>query len=236
MKQKIMERIDFSNSGRTSEARGTTALDTPSKKKGFSINEVMISMFVLSVGIVTVIGLFSKGFINSALDRDRIVAAGLAQEGVELVKNVRDNSFADGGDGFTSFNDYGSNPPDSSDRLHCQMSYDDSNMNCRNAASGLPADHPDLYDLNRNASGYYTNSNGVADTRFYRYIHIEYSATNKAAEIISFVYWGGATPPANIHLNIDSDSNGTPDNGSVANCHIGNKCVYSKVRLENWKP
>jgi Tfp pilus assembly protein PilV len=73
-------------------------------RKGFSINEVMISMFVMSVGIVTVIGLFSKGFINSQLDRDRIVAAGLAQEGVELVKNVRDNSFARGSsDNFEYF-------------------------------------------------------------------------------------------------------------------------------------
>lgn len=201
-------------------------------ESGFSINEVMISMFVLSVGIVTVIGLFSKGFINSALDRDRIVAAGLAQEGVELVKNVRDNSFAVGGDGFTSFNDYGVYPPDSSDRLHCQISYDDLSMNCRNAASGLPADHPDLYDLNRNASGYYTNSNGVEDTRFYRYIHIEYSATNKVAEVVSFVYWGGATPPTGIELNIDN----TITHLNTVNCNVINKCVYSQVKLEAWKP
>lgn len=234
MKQKIMERIDFSNSGRTPETGGTTAPDIANKKRGFSINEVMISMFVLSVGIVTVIGLFSKGFINSALDRDRIVAAGLAQEGAELVKNVRDNNFASGASTFVGFDDYGASPTDSSDKLHCHVGYD-SSLTCRNAASGSPVDHSDLYDLDINGSGYYTHSSAT-DSKFYRYIHIEYSATNKAAEIISFVYWGGATPPANIHLNIDSDSNGTPDNGSVANCHAGNKCVYSKVRLEDWKP
>ena len=207
-----MERINFSSSGRTPEVRRAT-----DREKGFSINEVMISMFVLSVGIVTVIGLFSKGFINSAVDRDRIVAAGLAQEGVELVKNVRDNSFAKGDvDGFVHFVVSGD---------YCRASHDSNpsvNMDCSNSSGDRPASNLSRYTLSL-SNGYYKHMNAAAPVKFSRYIDVDYNNGQKTADVVSFVYWGG-TVPSGI------------ENGTVTNCHIGNKCVYSKVRLENWKP
>jgi Tfp pilus assembly protein PilV len=230
MKQKIMKQVDFSNPSLPSPWKGEEGIvrrNDPDEilqkfhgvnrscKNGFSINEVMISMFVLSVGIVTVIGLFSKGFINSALDRDRIVAAGLAQEGVELVKNVRDNSFAKGdADGFVHF-------VASSD--YCRASYDSSAsaMDCSNNSGDRPASNLARYTLSLSGS-YYKHTNS-ASAKFSRYIDVDYNNGQKMADVVSFVYWGGSVP---------SDI----ENGNVTNCHIGNKCVYSKVRLENWKP
>lgn len=204
MKKQTMEKMDFSNSRMTI------------RKKGFSINEVMISMFVMSVGIVTVIGLFSKGFINSAVDRDRIVAAGLAQEGVELVKNVRDNSFAKGdADGFIHFVVSGD---------YCRASYDSNtsvNMDCSSSSGDRPASNLARYTLSLSGS-YYKHTNS-ASAKFSRYIDVDYNNGQKTADVVSFVYWGGSVP---------SDI----ENGSVTNCHIINRCVYSKVRLENWKP
>lgn len=63
-----------------------------SAKSGFSILETMVASFVLIVGVVVGLELFAPIIIESGQSRDRIVATALAQEGVELVKNVRDNN------------------------------------------------------------------------------------------------------------------------------------------------
>ncbi len=71
-------------------------------QSGFSIMETMIASFVLIVGIVAVLELFAPIIINSGQTRDRIVATALSQEGVELVKNLRDNNMVKSGvDAFT---------------------------------------------------------------------------------------------------------------------------------------
>jgi Tfp pilus assembly protein PilV len=63
-------------------------------KRGFSMAEVIISSFVLSVGIVAMLNLISGSINNSIDSRDEVVAAQLAQEGEELIRNIRDNNYA----------------------------------------------------------------------------------------------------------------------------------------------
>jgi len=62
--------------------------------------EVIVSLFVITVGIVAAIGLLTKSVSNSINSRNQIIAAQLAQEGVELVRNIRDNNIADSEDAF----------------------------------------------------------------------------------------------------------------------------------------
>ena len=235
------------NSGRTADRiSGTTAhgfqtADAPLKKgndrclniaKGFSINEVMISMFIMSVGIVTVISLFSNGFINSQFDRDRIVAAGLAQEGVELVKNIRDNDFAVGGNGFTGFGNLSSN------RDVCGLDYTDTqfvttgNISLRNCFGNGGGGNVERRFSLVPSGGYFTNpySDSGTVTKFARTIYIDYDSAGPSASVTSMVWWGGNdTLPSGV---LDGDNNPSV----VSACTAANKCVYSKMQLENWKP
>ena len=82
---------------------------------GFSLGEVLLAGFVLTVGLLSISALMAKSLKNSFENRDSIIAVELAQEGVELVRNVRDNSFIADADGFAKF----------SGNKHCRIDYND---------------------------------------------------------------------------------------------------------------
>lgn len=63
------------------------------QSKGFTIIELVISIFVLSVGVVGVFSAFSMMVILTADTADRLTATYLAQEGMEIVRNIRDNNW-----------------------------------------------------------------------------------------------------------------------------------------------
>ncbi len=56
----------------------------------FSFIEVMLSIFMLSVGIISVISIMVSGIEKTTQSRRYFVASLLSQEGVELVRNIRD--------------------------------------------------------------------------------------------------------------------------------------------------
>lgn len=183
--------------------------------RGFSLGEVLLAGFVLTVGLLAISALMGKSLKNSFETRDTIVAVLLAQEGVELVRNVRDNDFADGGgDGFDASDGF-------ADGLkHCHMSYDDSNMitNCYGPGDGnAPNNRPDRYYLGY-VSGMYKHTGNKG--KFSRYIYVDYDNSAKEATIKSFVYWG------NVPAGIES--------GGTANCIIAKKCVYTEIFLNSW--
>lgn len=61
-------------------------------KKGFSLIEVMIAVFVITVGIIGIYALVPRIVSIVFNNRDRFIASQLAREGVELVRNMRDNN------------------------------------------------------------------------------------------------------------------------------------------------
>ncbi len=63
------------------------------KKKGFSIIEVLVSFFILVTGILVIYSSTNLPLRYSNEARNKIIAFYLAQEGVELVRNIRDNNF-----------------------------------------------------------------------------------------------------------------------------------------------
>jgi len=58
-------------------------------KKGFSLIGVIISIFIISTGLVAVLSLSSMSLKGSDIGEMRLIASGLAQEGVEKVRDVR---------------------------------------------------------------------------------------------------------------------------------------------------
>lgn len=184
------------------------------KLKGFLIAEVLIASFVLMVGLLGTTELIRASLQNSFDNRDSIIAIGLAQEGVELVRNVRDNDFIAGGNGFTNF--------PSSSKKHCLVDYNDTDLNgnCHNTVGTASR-----YYLQYNNNNFYSHHNNGADNqeRYSRYIYINYDNTAGAenALVRSFVYW--------------EDSSFSPDgSGSTTNCTLVKKCVYTELALTNW--
>ena len=62
-------------------------------QKGFTIIEVIVAIFILSVAVVGVFSAFSIIVILTSTASNRLTAAYLAQEGVETVRNIRDNNW-----------------------------------------------------------------------------------------------------------------------------------------------
>jgi len=60
---------------------------------GFTIIELVISIFILSVAVVGIFSAFSIMVISTSDTTDRLTAAYLAQEGMEIVRNIRDNNW-----------------------------------------------------------------------------------------------------------------------------------------------
>jgi hypothetical protein len=190
-------------------------MNIQTKKKGFSIGEVILASFVLTVGLISIAALAASGYRQSLASRDTIIATGLAQEGVELVRNVRDNNLAAGGTGFVGF----SNP-----NKHCRVDYNDAfaypnattvnpALNCT-AASGGQMRYTLRYD-----GRYYVHADTDRE-RFSRHIYVDYNGTDTAL-VRSFAYLTTSyTPPAN---------------GNASGCTAANKCAYTEVTLTNWK-
>lgn len=65
-------------------------------KKSFSLLGVLISIQILIVAVVAIVGLMSSLIIQSRTAGNKIIAMGLAQEGMEIVRNIRDNNWLSG--------------------------------------------------------------------------------------------------------------------------------------------
>jgi len=61
--------------------------------KGFTVIELVISIFILSIAIIGAYNAFTTMDILTSSSTDRFVAAYLAQEGVEIIRNIRDTNW-----------------------------------------------------------------------------------------------------------------------------------------------
>ena len=63
------------------------------ENKGFSLIEVVTAIFILTVGVGGAFSLIYQTLSAVYLVRSELTASFLAQEGVEIVKNLRDNAW-----------------------------------------------------------------------------------------------------------------------------------------------
>ncbi len=62
-------------------------------KRGFTLLEVIVAIFVIMVGITGTLGIIQQGISYTQLSSSRLVANYLAQEGIEIVRNIRDTNW-----------------------------------------------------------------------------------------------------------------------------------------------
>lgn len=63
------------------------------KKDGFGIVEVMVAIFVITFGIVGVLALADQNIRMQRTNTNTLIASSLAQEGIEIVRNIRDKNW-----------------------------------------------------------------------------------------------------------------------------------------------
>src|SRR3989344_2658129 len=61
--------------------------------KGFTLIEVLAAMFIMVMGVLGVFGLITRTVTFNSSVNSQLVASYLAQEGLELVRNMRDANF-----------------------------------------------------------------------------------------------------------------------------------------------
>ena len=66
-------------------------------KSGFTLMEAIVAIFVITTGIVGVLSLVTQTISSATFSKDKLIAAYLAQEGIEIVRNIRDTNWLEGG-------------------------------------------------------------------------------------------------------------------------------------------
>jgi prepilin-type N-terminal cleavage/methylation domain-containing protein len=75
-------------------------------EKGFSLLEVIFAMAIIASGIISILSLFSYNLKAETNNKNKLIATYLAQEGIEVVRQIRDNIwFGSVGDGDNEFLD-----------------------------------------------------------------------------------------------------------------------------------
>lgn len=65
------------------------------ENKGFTLIEIIIAVFIIIVGVMGAFGVLQKVIVSSSVSSDKLIAAYLAQEGIEIIRNTRDSSWID---------------------------------------------------------------------------------------------------------------------------------------------
>ncbi len=60
---------------------------------GFTLLETIVAIFVITVGIIGVLSLVTQTISSATFSSHRLIAAYLAQEGIEIVRNIRDTNW-----------------------------------------------------------------------------------------------------------------------------------------------
>ncbi len=209
-------------------------------RKGFSIAEVLVAMFILLIGIVDVIYLTGRGVTETRSATNAVIATMLAQEGTEFVRNVRDNNVTQtdcgsGSERCTAFYRYFPNVAGGAMTNFCTISVAGSGgdpMTC----SGVSSGSGDALFINE-ATGLYQHQHaGNQTTPFRRRIYIQYTMTNGdpldqtsshlVADVTSVVLFSGK--------EFDTlDMRGGI--GAVEEwCKIGADCAFAQTRLTSW--
>lgn len=175
-------------------------------KKGFSLIEVLFAVIIMVLAITGVVFLLTNSSKSIQDSKNQVIAAQLAQEGIELIRNLKENNnlvgsdYESAGGPFTGRVDYSS-------------------------TFSRPADVNQSYQLRIPSSGsnrFFSHSTGTA-SKFYRKICLSVAgsvATNppikpysdRVVTVNSFVTWrnGGFS-----FSGCDISNN----------CTLGNKCV-----------
>lgn len=165
-------------------------------KKGFTIIELIISIFILSIAIIGVYASFSVMNILSSEASDRLVAAYLAQEGLEIIRNIRDTNWIEASQvGLVAWDD-GLEPCEGD--LGCEVDY----KTTGSVANPVYPWQDRFLKISEN-NAFYGYSDGL-DTKFKRKITVDKTLAPYILKVAAEVSW--RQKPTIINPNGKEDS------------------------------
>ena len=139
---------------------------------GFTIIEILVAFAVVTIGLLGVVSLVVQNLQVQNINRNYVVAAMLAQEGIELVRNQRDLNW------LTEANNWDFNILQDGDYIvDINGTFDDSINSINQAGAQLKFD----------ANNYYVHGAGSA-TPFYRLITVS-SIPPEGLKVTAHVQW-----------------------------------------------
>ena len=181
-------------------------------KQGFSFIEVLVSVLLVSVGLMAAVSLISSNLKRTINNRNQSIAGLLAQEGNELVINVRDSNIRNGNESFDPI------------RFPVVNSYNcviDPNV----VSAGVNLGSLCAQSIEEETLYYYSDPKGYyhdfysgekKKTQFKRKINLVFIGTT-SMRVTSMVIWDKTLFPV------------------VSDCNSATKCAYAQTTLTNWK-
>jgi len=136
------------------------------KNKGLTLLETIIAIFILLVGVIGAFAAFGRTISYNSIISSRLVAAYLCQEGIEIVRNIRDTNWINGRTGDNSWQGV----DNCLTGTCCQFQYDD--------FTSSPYSPNDYLKIDDN--GFYNYISGT-DTKFNRKVCVDIN-TNSSGE------------------------------------------------------
>ena len=214
------------------------------KEKGFTIIELVISIFILSIGIVGIFNALSIITILTSDSGDRLTATYLAQEGMEIVRNVRDTNWLN----TDTANASGSGTPyswldglaDSTDVANSRVKCDLVDPCEADYTSGSMSNRTDYLDMDSNGFYCYPSSCPSSPaTKFKRKIIINetqdiHDTTNPPYHIIAVTVEVSWDKKATILSGTASADDCCPDSNDK-NCPLNvSNCIKLEGTFYNW--
>lgn len=67
-------------------------------KPGFSLMEILVVLFIVSTSLLSIVSLIIQNIQVQSINKNNLIASSLAQEGIELTRQVRDLNWRDSKD------------------------------------------------------------------------------------------------------------------------------------------
>ncbi|NCT54360.1 hypothetical protein GW758_00170 [Candidatus Falkowbacteria bacterium] len=146
-------------------------------KEAFSLIEIVIILFIISMGLIGILSLIVQNIQSQDYNKNNLIATQLSQEGIELVRRIRDNNFKQGNNFNTGLAE------NQSEVFSYCFDYNDS----------APVVSAEACLLRFDGDGFYVHGSLGISSGFSRLIKVELIdedlAVGVALKVISEVYW-----------------------------------------------
>ncbi len=142
-------------------------------KSAFSLIEIIVVLFIISIGLIGILSLIVQNIQAQDYNKNNLIATQLSQEGVELIRVIRDSNWLKG-------NDFHFGLAETAGIIY-------SYCFAHNDESLLPSEDPCM--LNLNEDGFYVHESTAVSSGFSRLITAELIEEGSAIRVISTVSW-----------------------------------------------
>jgi prepilin-type N-terminal cleavage/methylation domain-containing protein len=171
--------------------------------RGFTLVETLVALAIFTTAVVGMISLTASGINDTRLAKNKIVATALSQEGIEMVRNIRDNYLlsaipGNADDAWNNFRDQFAGCADGNycdiNPTYVESNYDDPSSIFKTCS--LTRSNPTVIQFNDETecrlhydvtTGYFTDTQGT-QTPFVRLINVFYPYSYET-DVYSHVLW-----------------------------------------------